>query len=240
VNAAGERAGSETLATAIRLRETALDEISTMKPTDVFIGAVELFAIIIPGAIAAFAFEPYYSALGLVGTRGWVAFLIGAYTLGHIGYYLSGAIDDFWLVKKETDKAVAEFRGDSTDKGTDSYKNAKAYLAVHCPATLAGVLRSEADSKFFRSLLIVLPFFLFISGVVWAHRDWAQSPNVVPAALSPLLWIMSFFLYRTLRVKAIKGALRLERMHRVSKGRKTTKRSTGALQPTEPEHPPVP
>jgi hypothetical protein len=169
-----------------------------LKPTDIFIGVVELFAVVIPGAIAAFAVAPVCGSIGLSGTRGWVAFFIAAYTLGHIAFYLSGRFDDIGPVKTAADRAVhdmfTKYGGKSA--GGDAYKDAKAYLAIHCPGPLGEVLRVEADSKFFRSLLVVVPFYVVVA-IASVASNLADAPKqilVAVVALSPLLWVLSFFL----------------------------------------------
>jgi len=190
-----------------------------MKPTDVFVNVVDLFAIIIPGAIAAFALEPFYGLIDLTGARGWIAFFILAYTFGHIAYYLSGRIDDVGFVMKMTDDAATKMNRPPREKGkeADAYKRAKAYLSVNCPKPLAEVLRVEADSKFFRSLLVVVPFAVLVAAVGTVSPA-ASKPLprelFIMLGCAPVLWVASLFLYRKLRVKAITTALRLEDVHR--------------------------
>jgi hypothetical protein len=190
-----------------------------MKPTDVFVNVVDLFAIIIPGAIAAFALEPFYASIDMTRAPGWIAFFIVAYTFGHIAYYISGRIDDVGFVKSKTDDAVTEMKRapHPAGKQQSAYKHAKAYLAVNCPGPLAEVMRVEADSKFFRSLLVVLPFAVLLAAAGTSSCAASKLPLrelLIVLGCAPVLWVASLFLYRKLRVKAITTALRLEDVHR--------------------------
>jgi hypothetical protein len=216
------------------------DDGGSLKPADAYMGAIDLFAILIPGAIAVFALEPYYTTIGLFGPRGWVAFLVSAYTLGHIAYYLSGGFDEMKNVKRACDGAVDDMKKEhATEPGFigDVYKNAKAYLAIRCPGPLTDVLRAEADSKFFRSLLVVIPFYFLVCLGIGLLGAQVNEYNKAAAVFAPVAWFLSFSLYKTLRVKAIKNALRLAHMHAATTG-PSTQTSTPAEQPSVCERAP--
>jgi hypothetical protein len=79
-------------------------------------------------------------------------------------------------------------------------------------------MRVEADSKFFRSLLVVVPFAVML-GAAGTFSSAASSKLplcelFIVLGCAPALWVAALLLYRKLRVKAIKTALRLEDVHR--------------------------
>jgi len=98
-----------------------------------------------------------------------------------------------WLVfKRESDAAVtcaAALRRESLKVvgGADAintFQWAKALLTIKSPASLATVQRFEADSKFFRSFVVVL---MILAGWWGAHKAWGAAGAAL--ALLPLaLW----------------------------------------------------
>jgi 8-oxo-dGTP pyrophosphatase MutT (NUDIX family) len=90
----------------------------------------------------------------------------------------NAAVECAASLKRETLKPVNGARAVNT------FQWAKALLTVESPESLATVQRFEADSKFFRSFVVVLLIL-----VAWwsAHRQW--TPAGVAFALTPLaLW----------------------------------------------------
>ena len=72
-----------------------------MKPSEFYVGVLDFFAILLPGAIATAILIPRYGDL-IVGplilalsndTAKWVAFIICAYFTGHIIFLLGSYID---------------------------------------------------------------------------------------------------------------------------------------------------
>ena len=175
-----------------------------MEPQKFFLGVIDFFAIILPGAILTFLVKDnlgpfllsthYYN---LTGTPGWVAFLGGSYLLGHFIFLIgAGLLDDFvydplrkasygeqisrlaqdkklslWVSRcfariflgKESDRAVnlavrikEHYIGPLDGKeAINAFQWSKARLMLTQPAAIESVHRLEADSKFFRSLVIV-------------------------------------------------------------------------------------
>jgi hypothetical protein len=75
------------------------------KPTDFFIGLIDFFAVLLPGAILAYLLLlfPWNEQLKDVlrehlsdPAAGWAAFLVMAYVLGHLLHHLGGFLDD-WI-----------------------------------------------------------------------------------------------------------------------------------------------
>jgi 8-oxo-dGTP pyrophosphatase MutT (NUDIX family) len=172
-------------------------------PKNFFIGLIDFFSIILPGAILTYLLKD--DGWGWVfrgerslpdGTEGWMVFVLASYLLGHFIFLLSAWLDEWydhtrkatlnhqikqlawhgkllpqwyramiWLVfKREQDIAVDRAGrikrhylnklGGST--AVNTFQWSKARLAIEHPESLATVQRFEADSKFFRGLVIVL------------------------------------------------------------------------------------
>lgn len=137
-----------------------------LKPSEFFIGVVDLFAILLPGAIAtwiAIHFSethrlPVLMSLGLAEASGavaWLAFFVSAYILGHLAHTVSSYLDRLPWMRQRCREVVA--RVDPAAAQTDTaVKDALAFLLIVEPHTLTEVRRLEADSKFFRSLVMVI------------------------------------------------------------------------------------
>ncbi|MEO8622850.1 MAG: NUDIX domain-containing protein, partial [bacterium] len=150
-----------------------------VKPSDFFVGVIDFFAVLLPGAIIvaigyphipSFVFGPEGILRPIEGsTPQWIAFVVGAYLAGHLLAPISAALDATIydslrrvFVPPESDKAFvsAEAIRDETIKGRDAGINAfqwaHATLRLRAPAALVEIERLEADSKFFRSLCAAL------------------------------------------------------------------------------------
>lgn len=146
------------------------------KPSDFFIGIVDFFAILLPGAIATAILAPKFGKLVLgplitvpgTAAGNWVAFLICAYFLGHIIFLLGSYIDRFYnSVRTRLNPYGNEsayqcattirdsFVRESQRNALNTFQWTRSVLISTCPAAAEDVHRLEADSKFFRSLLIV-------------------------------------------------------------------------------------
>src|SRR5689334_6604168 len=71
------------------------------KPADLFVGVIDLFAVLLPGAIVAALLYPHIQdpLTDVIGpmyspARQWVAFGLGAYLLGHILFLCGAVLDD--------------------------------------------------------------------------------------------------------------------------------------------------
>jgi hypothetical protein len=146
-----------------------------MKPSDFFVGTMEIFAILMPGAVLAFlllpwvpqVFGPALPALDSEPSR-WLAFAVSAYLLGHLlqhlGSFLDSAYDKFYAAnkRKQGDEPLLIRARELTqaDLGTDlrgvnNFNWANAYVRVHNIAAATDIERLSADSKLFRSLCLV-------------------------------------------------------------------------------------
>lgn len=91
----------------------------------------------------------------------------------------------------------------------NAFQWAKSRLTIQCPLALTEVQRLEADSKFFRSIVVVLALFIpwicFRSEV--ATQSWAGiSLKLWLAGFGILLWLLSCWRYIERRFKATQQA----------------------------------
>ncbi len=216
------------------------------EPQKFFIGVIDFFSILLPGALLTYLLKDDVGARlfgqgyqAPAGTEGWVVFLFTSYLLGHFIFLLgSWLLDDriydpirkatfeeqvkrlakgqplspwvtrrlaAWFIKKEADDALVHavrIKGHYLDPlqastAINAFQSCKATLALKHPEALATVQRFEADSKFFRSLLVVLPIVI----------PWAVLTNrlAIVIVVLPLL-ILAFWRYVDQRVKATNQA----------------------------------
>ena len=162
------------------------------KPGELYLGVLDFFAVILPGAIAAAILEHALGAavFGTVltvpksETAQWAAFLVSAYLLGHLIFLVGSWVDPLygrlrsrfaereyhWVFRvlglpeslKSNQKAFLRATAirDSLltvdDRhAVNTFQWARAVLIAKSPAAAADVQRLEADSKFFRSFLVV-------------------------------------------------------------------------------------
>jgi 8-oxo-dGTP pyrophosphatase MutT (NUDIX family) len=216
------------------------------EPQKFFIGVIDFFAILLPGALLTFLVKDDLGLwlLGdeysrLAGIEGWIAFIFSSYLLGHFIFLLgSWLLDDHvydWIrsatqqnqIERLADGKLLSsklarwlaglFMQDNLERALvqakriknryldpvkassaiNTFQWCKARLALEHPEVLATVQRFEADSKFFRSLLIVL--ILLIPWSLFQGR-----PSVALACL-PLM-VLAFWRYVDQRVKATRQA----------------------------------
>lgn len=217
-----------------------------MKPGDFFVGVIDFFSILLPGSLLAgilavmLPLPPALEPLLASETAKWVAFALAAYALGHFVFLISALLDILydayrpkrWPHSDDEDRPFkqanalrhAQFPVGDLDKGRpmNTFKWAKSVLMMRATAALAEVNRYEADSKFFRSMAVVLP----VGGVAGEEMGFTE---VLPASL--LLTIVSFVIYAQQRFKSTEWAyvhvLVLDRLGELEKGRTAPKdRST--------------
>lgn len=170
------------------------------EPQKFFVGLVDFFSVVLPGAMFTYLVGPDLLALfewpppaAPGGVETWVAFLFVSYLLGHF-IFLAGSLfldpifdrvrkassdaperregggSPFWrwvarhALKKEADACLREAKVAKArhlerlgaDDAMNTFQWAKARLALGHPGALEIVNRVEAESKFFRSLIVVL------------------------------------------------------------------------------------
>ena len=157
-----------------------------MKPQDFFLGIVEFFAILLPGATLVGLFlGPSRQVLLAAGlfpydATGWVAFALAAYLAGHLLHAVSSYLDPaydalyarprraraggdplFERARALRDRALGAHRDIAT-----VFSWAGSYVRVASPSAMSEIEMRAAESKFFRSLSVVL----FIAFVLFAQR----------------------------------------------------------------------
>ncbi|HEX6307291.1 MAG TPA: hypothetical protein VFZ69_03825 [Longimicrobiales bacterium] len=173
------------------------------KPDDFFVGVVDFFAVLLPGAVVVAVGRPFlpetlYGADGVLqpvtgAAASWMMFLLGSYLAGHL-LFLLGAFLDSTLYdplrsvtvppKKDEAYRAARAARDGSLGGSAEVMNpfqwARASLRLQAPAAVAEIERYEADSKFFRSLTVALYALLFL----FLDRESRVIAAALPAGLA--------------------------------------------------------
>lgn len=200
------------------------------KPNDLFVGVIDFFAVLLPGARFSFALldvaraHVFGSVLPQIGdgVPAWVAFVFASYMFGHF-IFMAGTLLDKrvydryrkrYLIRDDdrlyhTAQTIKEmYVGDNADALImNTFQWAKANVELRNPAAATQIHRLEADSKFFRSLFVVL---IFLSVILL----WRMSPAGVAVCL--VFALLSFLRYAERRKKSTEIAyqylIALERM----------------------------
>jgi hypothetical protein len=181
------------------------------KPNDFFVGVIDFFGILVPGAVLLFLHgESLAKPLGLGSSQEqtilWAAFLLGSYVLGHfllglgvpsnslLRLYRSEKEDDFYI---EAKKMITLPSGREENR-TDAFYRAYSFIRLNSPAALAEIERQMADYKLFRSLMLVLALDL----VLVASSGAAHWPRLVFSGALFILaaWRFLFLLDWTYRI----------------------------------------
>lgn len=173
-----------------------------LKPSDIFIGVIDFFSVILPGALLTYFLSGmYYGDIFGDGKilrepssepAKWAVFLLASYIVGNLVFMLSSFLDrtyDGFLRRRffqnkydlkfktarhihwkhiNTDARLNDLRqadilskadhdeimGDPEREIFNTFKWSQHFLLFNKPEALAAVQRVEADSKFFRSLVI--------------------------------------------------------------------------------------
>lgn len=150
------------------------------KPADFFVGVMDFFSVLLPGALLAFlgsefatryVFVPPLPQLPTAAAR-WVAFAFAAYLLGQFTFLVSATFMDTLYDRTYRDyrrrkgdagyaraKAI-EGEADSSIAGVLKWAN--VFVRTHNPAMGDQLDQLEATSKFFRSVTIVLAVFAIV------------------------------------------------------------------------------
>lgn len=153
-----------------------------MKPGDFLLGLLDFFAILLPGSLATWLAVQYVPPEQLdralrfgmgsdPSVHTWVlgtAFFVSSYVLGHFVFMVGAQLDDSydrWRQRAKpagrdktfqaARKLYVDLTGVMAEGEFTTLKWAKAYVQIHVPEARGEIDRLEADSKFFRSLVIV-------------------------------------------------------------------------------------
>jgi ADP-ribose pyrophosphatase YjhB (NUDIX family) len=218
-----------------------------LNPQKFFIGVVDFFAVIVPGALLTYFVKDdlgnwllgckQYSEIPSGNTGVWI-FIFSSYLLGHFVFLLGSYLFDNYLYnnlrtatynqeierlasghllhsgisrdlaallfKKEDDITVrlAVLIKESylsplrASDAVNAFQWAKAYLSIECPALMVNINRFEADSKFFRSLAVVLLILL----------PWGFFRNLSVALICLPLFMLALWRYVDQRAKSTSQA----------------------------------
>ena len=127
------------------------------KPNDFFIGVINFFAVLLPGAVLVlFAIEPARGYLSshsyLLGStremfKGevprWIAFLVASYTLGHFVFMLGSPLDALYDLTRRLLKWLGKQAGetDSQSSKDQSEPTKKRGVKAYCPSWIRKILR---------------------------------------------------------------------------------------------------
>jgi hypothetical protein len=220
------------------------DKSVKFSPETFFIGIIDFFSIILPGAVLIYftsallqkvffgSASPNYKSEAEKSA----IFLFSSYLLGHFIFAIASNLDKIYdRIRLSTSQANT---GTSTRSGSrlekwiaakcvptsadalverivslrhkhipdaddvpiiNAFQWCKARLTIQCPAALAEVQRFEADSKFFRSLVIV-----FLILIAWS----VVIRNFPLTIASVILGTLSFSRYFGRRLKSTEQAYR--------------------------------
>ena len=153
------------------------------KAADIYVGVVDLFSIILPGALLALVFSAVFQANRPTFFDGvefpkfipdWLLFLIGSYVLGHFVSALGSWVMDYLYdgyfkhnfefrkkreipsLRRRADHLIMQVLGPELYKEEDNRLTwAESFLILSNAAGAAKLDKQEANSKFFRSLAAV-------------------------------------------------------------------------------------
>jgi hypothetical protein len=146
------------------------------KPSEFYVGVLDFFAILLPGAIASAILAQRIGrivvgpliAVPATEAEVWAIFLTSSYFLGHLVFLVGSYVDRVYdVVRKRRNpygnesayQCATRIRNSLVDeaesKSLNTFQWARSVLIAKCPAAAEDVHRLEADSKFFRSLLVV-------------------------------------------------------------------------------------
>jgi len=174
------------------------------EPEKFHVSMIDFFSIILPGAVMAFYLRtvaersviPVAFPAPKSEAEGWVIFAISSYIIGHF-LFLSGSFLDkgydalrtkyypkeknFPLLTALKIKKANPTLEQLDDEAINAFQWTKCRLALTYPSALAHVQHFEADSKFFRSLFVVL-LILFVSFSLTSHTWFAIACLLMAAA----------------------------------------------------------
>ena len=200
------------------------------KPSELFVGILDFFAILLPGAILAAIASPFLSGFVLgplipapvSDAAIWATFLTTAYFLGHFAFFVGSYIDPLYdmLRKKKNPYGNAsahhsatlvrnEILAEHERQPLNTFQWSRSVLLAVCPAAADDVHRLEADSKFFRSVLVVCA----VAAIVFAHGG-----RYIEAIVSLVLIAPCFARYYERRLKSTTQAyIHVVALHRLGK-----------------------
>ncbi|HWM90992.1 MAG TPA: hypothetical protein VN493_09515 [Thermoanaerobaculia bacterium] len=159
------------------------------KPADFFIGVIDFFGILVPGAtllylqsrlISPFVTGHFSGQSGQIAF--WISFILGSYVLGHLILGIGVPMNRLHLLRLPEDKDY--FYQAVRDRivlpkgvpGTRANAFHRAYCSIclQSPSALGEIERQMADYKLFRSLAIVFALDCVLVFAFSYPRDWPR------------------------------------------------------------------
>jgi len=175
-----------------------------VKPSDFFLGPIDLFAVLVPGALGCFlirdlAASYVFGATQPTGIERWIALALGSYILGHLllalGFlvtlpYSTSASRDLRLFDPKLFESATKLMVETigAESGVNPYWWAYAVVRLQSPIGSADVERADVGVKFFRSLVILL---------ILALIRFALARSWMAAGLCTVLIALSFWRHTT-------------------------------------------
>jgi hypothetical protein len=192
-----------------------------VKPGDFLLGVLDFFAILLPGSLATWLAAQYVPSRVLRDALSFglgkpdvnpdsvvlgAAFLLSSYLLGHFVFMAGAKLDvlyDRWRKRAKPESGDKTYQaaralqlaltkeivgGDFT-----TLKWARTYVQVNAPSARVEIDRLEADSKFFRSLVVV--------SVLAAAHFLLVEQTPVPGVVALVMTWLSYQRYREQRWK---------------------------------------
>jgi ABC-type multidrug transport system fused ATPase/permease subunit len=234
-------------------------------PSDFFVGLVDFFSVLLPGALLSFLLLGWADSymFGPVlpeiqnGPQAWVAFIFASYLLGHFIFLVAAYLDDVfyspiyvplrriggrlkyavrkriiedlnvrhlayehegeqqkegeqqnfvdrdWALRAYAEKLKDHHLGEDHRRMVNAFQWAKANVLLRSPDAAAQIHRYEADSKFFRSLVIVLMLTWFL----YPYLDDSAAPQLtVVRVVLIVLIVVALLRYGEQRRKSVNAA----------------------------------
>jgi hypothetical protein len=209
------------------------------KPSDFFIGVIDFFGILVPGAVFLYLegtslaepFGPLWPPEDQVVR--WIVFILGSYVFGQfllgLGVPLNRLLGVVQPEKRDgVYHAVKEALNQEVQPAIahrkEAFYRAYAYVRLHSPAALTEIERQTADYKLFRSLTLVFALDLLFVILFGAPNPWRWIASAVLFGLAAERYL--FLLGWTYRITFEYYALV---KHDEAKGKKNQQAPAGDL-----------
>lgn len=149
--------------------------MANFKPSDLFVGIVDFFAVLLPGAVLTFALQ--LAEVGFIKSQidgrspqtKWIVFVLASYLLGHFVFLIGATfLDDLYdatYAKRrysgnearllEKVKSISRESFPDAAGIVNNFKWTRAFVKLKKPELAVDIDSFEAHSKFFRSMTVV-------------------------------------------------------------------------------------
>jgi hypothetical protein len=188
------------------------------KPADLFVGVVEFFSVLLPGAFLTFAFQmlPGARVFGSIlpalhePAERWIAFAFSSYLVGHFVFQIGSLLDTTYdrLVRSRKARSsgdrlyllarrIKNERDQVGEEIINTFKWCNSYIRTRSDAAIAVVDGLEASHKFFRSMVIAFLAYALLCAVNPISVRLRLGSGLVAVALA----VVSYWRFSELRWK---------------------------------------